>query len=138
VAFRETLDYGKTTREHVQKAQGLVLKGQQAEFVGGGPPETQERRDWGDHGLFLSKPAIMGVDPGIDRAVGLFKRNRLQLFKSLRMLRDEVGSYRRKTDEQGKVLAEIEDKPKYHLLDCLRAAAVHIESPAGEVEVGPL
>ena len=54
------------------------------------------------------------------------------------MLRDEIGSYRRKTDEQGKVLAEIEDKRKYHLLDCMRAAAVHIASPAGEVEVGPL
>ena len=80
----------------------------------------------------------MAVDPGIDRAVSLFKRNRLYLFKSLRMLRDEVGSYRRKTDEQGKVLAQIEDKRKYHLLDCLRAAATKIESPTGEVQVGPL
>jgi len=137
-AFRETLDYQHTTREHVQKAQGLVLKGQQAEFVGGGPSETQERRDWADHGQFLAKPPVMGVDPGIDRAVGLFKRNRLYLFKSFRMLRDEIGSYRRKTDEQGKVLAKIEDKRKYHLLDCLRAAAVHIAEPAGEVQVGAL
>lgn len=137
-AYREGLDYGETTREHVERAQRMILKSSSPEFVGGGPSESQERRDWADNGIFLAKPSIMNVDPGIDRAVGLFKRNKLKLFKSLRMLRDEIGSYRRKTDEQGKILAEIEDKRKYHLLDCLRAAAVHIQSPPGEVQVGPL
>jgi len=127
VAFRETFDHDKTTSENVTAAKELQTAGHQTEFVGGGPSETQERRDWSDNGIQLQKPSVMGVDAGIDRAVSLFKRMQLFLFNDLRMLRDEIGSYRRKTDENGNPTADIMDKRRYHILDCLRAAAVQIE-----------
>lgn len=127
--YRETLDHGNTTRENVNDVKAYILPKQKVEFIGGGPSEEQERRDWHDNGVELQAPGITSVEAGIDRAVGLFKQNKLRVFDDLRLLKDELGSYRRKIDENGTPLSDIVDKRKYHLLDCLRHAATLIEEP---------
>ena len=121
-AYRESLAGGRSTPEHVGAAQAVAVGSEDIRFVGGGPSETQERRDWSHAGLWVEEPAISGVEAGIDRVTQLIRTDRLRIFRSLRGLRDELGSYRRKLDGAGNVTDQIVDKRGYHRLDALRYA----------------
>ncbi len=118
-ACHESLEGGKTSAQHAATLGERAAGWQDWQAVGGAPSETQQRMDWPDVG----EPAIADVEAGIDRVVSLVQTDRFRVFRSLAGLRDELGSYRRKTDEAGNVLDEIVDKRKYHRLDALRYAA---------------
>ncbi len=124
-AYRESLEGGKTTQEHVDGIHEYPL-GDDTQFVGGATGESQERRDWGAAGLSVIEPPVSGVETGIDRAMTLIKQDEFRVFRTLSGLRDELGGYRRKTDSSGNVTDEIVDKRKYHRLDALRYAATLI------------
>lgn len=124
--YRETLEGGKSAREHVETAQQYIVEGTSFYFVGGAKGETQQRMDWSDAGLPINEPAINDVEGGIDRVTELIKTNKFRVFRNLSGLRDEFGSYRRKLDEAGNPTDEIVDKRKYHRLDGLRYAATRI------------
>lgn len=127
----ESLEGGMTTNEHVGKQQALLAGVTDVTVVGGAPGETQERRDWAVAGLGVYEPRIAGVEPGIDRVAGLFQSERLKVFRSLRGVRDELGSYRRRLDSDGNPTDEIVDKRHFHRLDALRYAASHVHDPVG-------
>lgn len=120
IAYRESLDGGKTTHEHAHAAKQLAHSENVVIWSGGAPSEDQYRMDWAHEGVPVQRPPISDVEPGIDRVVELFKARRLFVFNTLAGLRDELGSYKRKVDESGNVTNEIEDKRKYHRLDALR------------------
>lgn len=122
-AFRESLEGGMTTQQHVAKAKEH-LRFDDYEFVGGAPSETQQRRDWRAAGLAVRQPPVSDVEAGIDRVTALI--DELRVFRTLKGLRDELGSYRRKVDERGEPTEQIVDKRKYHRLDALRYAATII------------
>jgi len=125
-AYRETLEGGKSSQEHVGAARAEMAEGSDYSVIGGAPSETQQRMDWGAAGLYVGAPGIGDVEAGIDRVTGLIKSGRFRVFRTLRGLRDELGSYRRKLDEAGNPLEEIVDKRKYHRLDALRYAGTGI------------
>ena len=133
--YKETLSGGKSTSEHVEQQKRLLGNAQEYEFVGGAGSETQQRMDWDDAGLFVEEPALSNVEGGIDRVTQLIKENRLRVFRSLRGLRDEIGSYQRKTDGLGNPTDEIKDKRRYHRIDALRYAAIHIIESYGPVYI---
>jgi len=133
-AYRESLEGGKTTQEHVDGIREHPI-GDDTRFVGGAGSESQERRDWGAAGLSVIKPPVSGVEAGIDRVMSLIKQDRFRVFRTLSGLRDELGGYRRKVDSSGNATDEIVDKRKYHRLDCLRYASTLI-TEGHDVEFG--
>ncbi len=130
-ACHESLSGGKSTPEHVGEARERIGAGKDIRFVGGASSESQERLDWRAAGIIVSEPPFSGVEPGIDRVTGLIKTNHFRVFRNLKGLRDELGSYRRKVDDAGNPTDEIVDKRYFHRLDALRYAVSMITQPRG-------
>ena len=132
-AYRDQLVGGLSTPEYVGGARALIdAEGAtDVTFVGGSGSEGQERRDWTAAGLRVEEPPIGEVEPGISRVIGLIRKGQFRVFRNLRGLRDELGSYRRKLDDSGQPLEDIVDKRLYHRLDALRYAVSYIEGEPG-------
>jgi hypothetical protein len=126
--YRETLEGGMTTSQHVAKAKERSIGENVIMFKGGAGSEDQYRMDWGDAGIFVQEPTVKDVDPGIDRVIELFKTKRLFIFDNCKGILDELGTYSRKIDEFGNPINEIKDKNKFHLLDGLRYDVVDMLS----------
>jgi hypothetical protein len=124
--YRETLEGGMSTSDHVSRQLEHLAGVEDYEAVGGAKSEGQQRMDWIDAGLYVEEPLISDVEAGIDRVTRLFKENGIKVFRSLRGLRDELGSYQRKTDSSGLPTEEILNKRNFHRLDALRYAASYI------------
>lgn len=123
IIYRESLEGGLATRQHVAKA---LLDSRRENLIGawgGAGSEEQQRMDWTTEGLTVQEPHIADVEGGIAKVYGLFRRKRLFVMRSCKGLRDELGTYKRKVDPQGVVLDEIENKRRYHRLDSLRYVA---------------
>ncbi len=125
--YRETLSGDRTSREHAESASEHADGLDEVLCYGGAKSEGQQRRDWGDGGFYIGEPPISDVEAGIDRVVELMKSGRFRVFRTLRGLRDELGTYRRKLDDSGEPTETIVDKRKFHRLDALRYAAAGIE-----------
>ena len=125
-AYREELS-SKTTRDHAKEVRESMPDPEEHEdevlgawrVTGGAPSETQERRDWGAAGVRIEEPRVSAVEPGIDRVVELIKSG-FRVFRTLKGLRDELGSYRRRMDDAGDPTDQIVDKRSFHRLDALR------------------
>jgi len=118
--YRESLEGGLTTREHVQRAQEAARGENLVGCWGGAGSEDQARRDWQNEGWGVGEPFVQDVEGGIARVYGLLKPRRLRIFKTCKGLLDEIGSYRRKLDPTGQPTEDIVDKRTYHRLDALR------------------
>jgi hypothetical protein len=130
-AYRESLEGGKTTREHCASVKDQELGGTPYTYVGGAASETQQRADWQAEGVDVHPPPVGDVEAGIDRVVALIKAGQFRVFRGLRGLRDELGGYSRKTDSAGNPTDEILNKRQYHRLDALRYAATIIQDYTG-------
>ncbi len=118
--FDDPLRGNKSTRQHVWSARQHDHADQVVGWWGGSPSEKQERWDWADAGIRVQRPPISSVEPGIDRVIGLFRQNRLFVFRSCRGVRDELGTYGRVLDNDGEPTEKIKDKNKFHRLDGVR------------------
>lgn len=128
-AYRESLEGGLTTGDHAAAALAYAERENVILWAGGSKSENQKRWDYAAAGIPMRDPVVSEVELGIDRVVALFKTRRLFVFESLRGLRSELGTYRRKLDAAGQPTPEIQDKAKFHRLDALRYAAQHIGAP---------
>lgn len=125
-AYRESLDGGKSTKQHAKGALGLAKKNKERviRWYIGNKGEVQQRMDWMEAGVRPAlEPPIADVEAGIDRVIGLLKEFRLYFFDDLHGTMDEIGMYSRKLDPEGKPLEEIKDKARFHRLDALRYVA---------------
>ena len=118
--YRETLEGGKTTPQHVEAAKAAAAGVNVLTWHGGAKSETQQRMDWRAAGLWLQEPAVSDVEAGIDRVISLFKEHRLFVFDDCRGILDELGTYSREVDESGQPTEKIKDKQEFHRLDSLR------------------
>jgi hypothetical protein len=118
--YRESLDGGKTTKEHAAAALACATGENVIRWTGGAPSEDQYRMDWGAEGVYIQRPDIVEVDLGIDRVIELLKLKRLFIFDTCKMVLDEMGIYARKLDINGQPTEEIADKNTFHMLDALR------------------
>ena len=103
-------------------------KGAEAEniyyWVCGQPGERQARADFQAANIPALTPAFADVWAGIDRIIDLLDNFSLVIHDSCPVLLSEIGNYRRKLDRKGQATDVIEDKGKYHMLDCLRYSIV--------------
>ncbi len=121
--YDESLGGGMTTAEHAREAKALTDGVNLIAWYGGSGSEDQLRRDWTDNGVYVQEPplserggtALGGiVEAGIDRVIGLFKERRLYVFDTCRGLLDELGTYKRKLDDQQQPTREIDNKAAFH------------------------
>jgi hypothetical protein len=120
---------GKSTAEHATyvKERDLPFRELKViQYVGGAGSEGQQRRDWSAEGVPIEEPPDVGVEPGIDRVIELFKTGRLKIARRCKGLRHELATYRRKLGDDGQPTEEIMDKRKFHRLDALRYGAAKI------------
>lgn len=135
--YRETLEGGMTTKEHVAKAKwraaqdGVKVIG----IFGGAPSETQQRMDWSDAGVTVERPPISDVEGGIDRVIALVKERKLKVIRTCRGLLDEIGTYSRLMDRNDDPTEKIADKETFHRLDALRYAASGLGHVGGSIYV---
>lgn len=118
--YHDSLEGGKTSREHAEAALNVARGTNMVSWFGGAKSESQPRMDWGEAGVPLLGPPIADVEAGIDRVISLFKTQRLYVFDSCKGTLDELGTYSRETDDQGEPLEKIKDKATFHRLDALR------------------
>lgn len=126
--YRESLEGNKTTAEQVASVKQYNennLKG-----WGGAKSETQQRKDWGAAGLYISEPPVWEVESGIDRVIALLKEKRLLVFNTCKGIIDEFGTYSRELDASGKATDKIKDKSTYHHLDALRYVVSALDKKA--------
>jgi hypothetical protein len=133
-AYRESLSGGLSTAEHCAQNLRLAAGENVVGWYGGSGSETQQRMDWMEAGVPVLPPPVGDVEGGIDRVTGLLKTHKLRVFRSCVGLRDEFGSYKRKLNDLGQPLDEIENKRAFHRLDALRYVASGIVG--GDVRFG--
>lgn len=97
--------------------------------VGGAPSEDEWRRQYAAAGLGVRAPRVHDVEVGIDAVYRAFQERRLFVFDDLLNLRDELLTYSRELDAEGRPTERIEDKADYHLLDALRYVVSEIMLP---------
>jgi hypothetical protein len=119
-AYGESLEGGKSTRQHVADAKAKAAGLNVLTWHLGAKSETQQRMDWQAEGIPAQEPPIADVESGIDKVIELFKTKRLFVFDSCADLRDELGTYAREMGEDGQPTEEIKDKKTFHRLDGLR------------------
>jgi hypothetical protein len=122
--YRETLEGGMSTPEHVQEAAERGKGENIAGWWGGSGSETQQRMDWTAAGLGVREPPVKDVESGILRVIGLLRGGHFRVFKSCVGIIDEFARYRRKVDRDNNVLDMIADKQTFHRLDALRYVSV--------------
>ena len=118
--FHETLEGDKTTKQHADGVLAFARPRNMVGFAGGAKSETQQRMDWMAAGVPVREPTIIDVEGGIDRVIELFKTKRLYIFRNLKGIRDEIGTYSRELDDNGLPTEKIKDKETFHRLDALR------------------
>lgn len=122
--YRESMEGGLTTAEHVQKALTQAHYERVVRWAGGAMSEVQQRTDWSAAGMPMSAPPFDDVEAGIQRVYALFKARKLFVFESCRGTLDQLGTYRRELDNRGQVTEKIYNKASYHYLDALRYAVL--------------
>ena len=126
--YRESLQGGKTTKEHVESVRQYNERNLLA--WGGAKSEQQFRMDWGSCGLSIAEPMIWEVEAGIERVTALIKTRQLYVFKTCTGVIDEFGRYARKLDDSGQPIEDIADKATFHHLDALRYVASGLSVPS--------
>lgn len=133
--YREYIEpFGITTQQHVQNILELSRKETIFAWVGGGPSERQARMDFAGYGLPLLEPPVSDVWAGIDRVNELLLSNKLVIHDCCPNLLSEIGDYRRKL-RNGEPTNVIEEKEKYHAVDCLRYICAYLTAPVEQREV---
>ncbi len=119
--FREYLPGGgRSTAQHVEEFKQIVDGYNVLKRAGGSHQEDEIRQGYTAHGWPIQEPKISNVGAGIDKVRGLIELNKLFIFNDLYHTLEEIVTYRWKIDKDGHITDEIEDKERYHLMDCLR------------------
>lgn len=134
--YRESLEGGKSTRQHAQGAQALADSHHEnvIMYAVGQKSEVQQRLDWQEAGIYnVTEPSIHDVEGGIDRVIELLKQHRLYIFDTCEKTLDQIGRYARVLDSMGETTEKIKDKESFHLLDALRYDVIAAaDTPAWE------
>jgi hypothetical protein len=117
----------KATSEHAADVMARARRGNENLVVAGvgTKSEEQQRLDWRNEGIPVADMPFHDVESGIGRVIEKLRQWRLFFFEDdsgngMAKLFDEIGSYKRKLDDNDLVTEDIEDKKKFHLLDALR------------------
>lgn len=123
-AYQEYLPGGRSVSEHVEEFKKITGGVNVIKRAGGSHQEEEIRQGYTAHGWPIQEPKIHSVEEGIARVYALHSLNKLFVFSDLANYLDEKLSYSRKLDDNYKPTDEIENKGRYHLMDCLVAGTL--------------
>ena len=114
--YREDLTGGQSTEMHVaelrKKSQGEGIR----DWIGGGPSEDQNRRDYRKAGIPVRRPKVTKVESQIDRIYHLHSEHRIKVFNTCVRYIDEKTTFSRKLDEMNEPTDKIEDEASFHMM----------------------
>lgn len=139
--YRESLEGGKSTREHASQALNIANKYAENVVIWavGAKSEEQQRMDWYEAGVAAIAPPVHDVESGIDKVIELLRQHRVFFFDTLRGVLDELATYSRVLDDMGEPTEKIKNKEKFHRLDALRYGVLgtqHTYEEAGGINYG--
>jgi hypothetical protein len=121
---------GKSVPEHIDTI--LLREKDEVIAVGGAVNEDEKREQFGDCGLYVSKPTVSSVPVGIDAIYMLLTERRLIIFDTLNAIIKEITDYSRELDGNGDPIPNtIADKHRWHRCDALRYAGSEIVNNPG-------
>lgn len=126
---REYLRGERTAAAHAKE----LLDWKAKRWWGGSRSEEQWRREFGQAGMPVLRPAVSDVQVGIDACYGVLAEHGMTVFRSCTRWLDEVGTYSRELDEAGNPTDDLLDPHAYHLLDATRYALPAIRPAARPV-----
>jgi len=133
--YRESLQGEMSTSEHAEDIRSYSDAERVVLWFVGQKSEKQQRLDYEAAGLLnVAEPPIVDVESGIDHVIRLLKTYRLFVFDDCAGVLDELGSYRRKLDDNDQPTDAIHNKDRYHRLDALRYAVAGVEGEGYEVD----
>lgn len=116
--YKEYLDGGKLISGHAQSLLNGLHNFRGA--FGGARNEDQWRSEFGKHGFPIQPPETNDVEIGIERVYAQIKLGNVIVFNTCNKLLSEIDKYRRRRNDSGDALEEIENKNDFHMLDSLR------------------
>lgn len=135
IYYREYLAGNLSTAEHASAMMlgeprnpdgSTVLRG-----FGGAPSEDQWRREFTRAGLPIYRPPIADVEIGIDRVYATHGKRQIKVFRTLTRYLEMKRTYQREVGDDGEPTEKIEDKEKFHLLDCERYVIPQLRRTSG-------
>ena len=118
--YRESLEGGKTNRQHAMQALGLARQENVVKWFGGAKSEGALREEWELAGVPVQAPFVSEIELQLDKVIELLKQHRLFVFDTCKGLLDDIATYSRKVDASGQPTDEIRDDNKYHYGAALR------------------
>ena len=118
--YRAYLAGGLSAFDHAQRFKQLSQGETVVKRVGGAHAEEGWRESFTAAGWPISEPRQREVEVGINTVYGWHKRNALFVFKDVVLYLDELMSYSRKLDDAYNPTEEIDNKSRFHLMDCAR------------------
>lgn len=97
--------------------------------IGGAPSEDQWRREFTRAGLPIYRPPVADVEVGIDRVYAAHGKRQIKVFSTLKRYLEQKRTYQRVVGDDGEPTEKIEEKERYHLLDCERYVISHLRRP---------
>ncbi len=120
-AFREYLPGGgRSTAQHVEEFKRITSSLNIIKRAGGSHQEDEIRQGYTAHGWPIAEPKIGNVGAGIDKVRSMFELKKIFIFDDMIQTLSELSIYKWKADTSGTITNEIEDKAKFHLMDCMR------------------
>ena len=120
-AFNEYLPGGgRSTAQHVEEFKKITANLNVIKRAGGSHQEDEVRQGYTAHGWPITEPRIGNVGAGIDKVRGMFELNKVFIFDDMVQTLSELSVYKWKVDTSGTITNDIEDKAKFHLMDCMR------------------
>lgn len=111
---------GRSTAQHTDEFKCITSNMTVIKRLGGSHQEDEARSNFTAHGWPIAEPKIGNVGAGIDRVRGMFELNKIFIFDDLIQTLSELSIYKWKVDSTGTITNEIDDKAKFHLMDCMR------------------
>ncbi len=124
--YREYLMGGMSSGEHAKKLIRLSQGENIVKCCGGSHQEQLSREAFTGAGWKVSEPRLGRTNPqnsveiGIDRVYELHRLDRIVVFDDLPGYYDEKLSYSRELDDDYNPTEKIDNKAKYHFMDCER------------------
>jgi hypothetical protein len=111
---------GRATTEHVREWIDMTGGYKVVARVGGAHHEEGWRGDYTKAGWRITEPLLSRVEPGIQRVYSVHKQGKHHVFRSCRNYLDEKQSYSFELDDNYKPTDKIDNKERFHLMDCER------------------
>ncbi len=143
VVYREYRPGKTPTQTHAanllagESDRGIPAEPREPTFVGGSRSEDEWRSKFREAGLAVMEPPVNAVEVQIQAVYEMIGAGNLEVMEDLTGILDELASYSRVLDEQGKPTEKIDSDGAYHWLASLRYVCAWLVKGGGAKSFEP-